>query len=145
MLWCGSLTINLAYLLGGYTEEGVGQTFYVALVVRPLPSSPLAASSTSLSLLPPASLLRLPCPSLTLFPPTQVGVISQVGGLILVILARMLHILLLTDPEPEKHGYHPKAAYKRYKRKKHGHEEKDLESGGDSDGTGSSDDDDGGR
>ncbi|BGP40137.1 hypothetical protein JCM10449v2_004095 [Rhodotorula kratochvilovae] len=40
---------------------------------------------------------------------------SQLSGLALAIVGSRTHILLLEDPNPEKHGFHPKGEKKRHR------------------------------
>ncbi|GAA5940015.1 hypothetical protein JCM10213_004914 [Rhodosporidiobolus nylandii] len=51
--------------------------------------------------------------------------ISHAAGLVLAIVSITLHILLLTDPDPQAHGYHPAKAWKRHRRRHHGHKSED--------------------
>ncbi|BGP48245.1 hypothetical protein JCM10450v2_004117 [Rhodotorula kratochvilovae] len=53
---------------------------------------------------------------------------SQLSGLALAIVGSRTHILLLEDPNPEKHGFHPKGEKKRHRwgrRHKHGRKGRD--------------------
>ncbi|GAA5885916.1 hypothetical protein JCM6882_004202 [Rhodosporidiobolus microsporus] len=70
-LWCASLSINIAYFIGGAS----GATGDDASVYK-----------------------------VGLF----LVAVSQLSGLCLTIMSILLHILLLTDPDPKAHGYHPK-------------------------------------
>ncbi|GAA5983673.1 hypothetical protein JCM11641_000929 [Rhodosporidiobolus odoratus] len=60
-----------------------------------------------------------------------IAAVSQILGLIMVILSGLLHILLLTDPNPEAHGFHPNQArkhrHKHRSRHKNGTESDDPE------------------
>ncbi|GAA6040214.1 hypothetical protein JCM8097_004187 [Rhodosporidiobolus ruineniae] len=105
-LWSGSVTINLAYFIGGYSEA----------------SSDSDATAFKIGLF--------------------IGILSQLSGLVLTILAVMLHIVLLTDPHPELHGYHPKKRWKNRKHfRRHHHAPAEDDEDGDGDEGGWKDDD----
>ncbi|GAA5850447.1 hypothetical protein JCM8547_001878 [Rhodosporidiobolus lusitaniae] len=68
-------------------------------------------------------------------------VCSQLSGLTLMILAVMKHILLLTDPNPQEHGWQPA---KKKKRRHHHHRDEDDDDNEDLGSNDDDDDDDGG-
>ncbi|GAA5919627.1 hypothetical protein JCM1841_001091 [Sporobolomyces salmonicolor] len=73
-LWCASLTINLAYCIGGSSSDSTDSTF-------------------------------------------EIGAIANWGSLanFLIVMSFLLHILLLTDPKPNAHGFHPKHRYHQFR------------------------------
>ncbi|GAA5902393.1 hypothetical protein JCM5296_003129 [Sporobolomyces johnsonii] len=94
-LWCGSLTINLAYFIGGSSSDSTDSTFEIGAII---------------------------------------GGLSQLCGLILIVMSFLLHILLLTDPDPKAHGFHPKHRYHKFRR--HRHPDDTTDSGDGSEGGG---------
>ncbi|GAA5820083.1 hypothetical protein JCM11251_005475 [Rhodosporidiobolus azoricus] len=61
----------------------------------------------------------------------QIVAVSQLSGLCLTIMSILLHILLLTDPDPDLHGFHPKRSVRRHRHRHQKHRRQRDEEDGD--------------